>query len=274
MKEQKEETITISKKYFTWGGTALIIILLCSIIFYLGSNLVKSTVDTNPKKDQLNELKKTKNPPKIKIECIRENLYPIAPEFKRALSLIDQRLSVNVAKIIYNCLDIRYSTEADGVGAEGIFVFNPEQVEDNKLTILVSPRYQNQSDLLTAFLLSHEISHAVRYYIYSTGSSNVDLISSEGCFEDEALAFTNQLLFLGSLNKGELNSLVAVITSDNEFLSQSQEINFLKNYFFTIGSSDFDKCVRLDFSEMFSCSKEKFLNIVKSEPYYQEQCNR
>jgi len=185
------------------------------------------------------------------ILCTRKEPYPMPPEFERALSLIIQRLNQsnnsgfldeNFQKI-KNCLNISYSSEVEKYQAEGLFYFD-ENSTNEKLDILVSNRYQNNDDILTAALLTHEITHA---YVFA---SDLNLT----CYENEAEAFYNQLLFITALNKAERDSITSRRT-----VGGSPEID-----------SMFDLVIQLNY--MGGNPYENIFKIIQNDPYYQKQC--
>lgn len=184
------------------------------------------------------------------VVCPRKQMYDMEPEFSRAISLVSQRLpSDNNAQTYKNCLNVRYATSDEKMGtAEGLFQFVPGQ-SPLKLDIIVSPKYQVKDDLLTAFLLAHEMVHANNYVLGLVQGKTV------GCFEDEASAFSQEALFLTKLNQEEINSLNGRLAN-----SASPEVVSLRNTLLSItgykGSSLY----------------ERALNYVKSSPSYQSQC--
>lgn len=197
------------------------------------------------------------------IICDRSEPYPIPSEFDRAISLIIQRLQeknnpiitirADSIKSIKNCLNIQYaSTDGEMKGAEGLFYFSPSSSKED-LKILVSPRYQIKDDLLTAILLSHELTHA---YLYT-----IDGNSFLSCLEDEAQAFRLQLLFMSTLNYEEIASLTYRYnnrTSPESVAALDLPLTVV-NYS-SVGPSESDHAYN------------KVLNYVKNSTYYQEQC--
>ena len=183
--------------------------------------------------------------------CTRNEPYPMSPEFERAVSLLIQRLSQsntagyldeNILKI-KNCLNITYSPEVEKYDAEGLFYFDENSTND-KLNILVSNRYRISDDIVTALLLSHEITHA---YIFASG---LDL----DCYQNEAEAFTNELYLLTGFNQAERDILAAKFDfypspQTDSFYNMIKKVNRMKG-----------------------TPYENILQIVKSDPYYQKQC--
>ena len=190
-------------------------------------------------------------PEESTVLCTRGEPYGIAPEFERAISLLMQRLGQDKAnlfldeniKSIRNCLNVTYSSEVDKYEAEGLFYFDEKSTKD-KLNILVSNKYRANDDILTAGLLIHEITHA---YVFASG---LDLT----CYQNEAEAFYNQILFVTVLNKAEKDSIVARRT-----VGGSREID-----------SMFEMISKVNY--MKGNPYEGILKIVQSDPYYQKQC--
>lgn len=193
-------------------------------------------------------------------KCTRENPYNIPTEFQRAISLIDQRVSQYIEKSynikqsdmdaqfdqlfieklasmsdaasqtdpllilnygmrhIKNCLDIKYDNQFDNI--EGYFTFDKNKNIDD-LIIGVSNKYENNDDLLTAFLSAHEVTHATNYYI---NQANPNYNSPAKCLDDETWAYTTQIFFLSSLNNSELDSISSRLKG-----SSANELKFIKN---------------------------------------------
>ena len=189
------------------------------------------------------------------VYCIRDEAYEMPEEFKRALSLIEQRYrdrgnieEVNRLDNISNCLRIEYSESGKAInGAEGVFVFSPSH-DLNEYLIKVSPKYSIKDDLLTAVLLRHELTHVFQY------ANNEDVNSEEGCYRAEASAFISEGRFVYHvLNDEEEKSLESRMT-------KTQEVAQLFQTFIAIAKYDGDLI------------NEKALNFIKANPYYQEQC--
>jgi predicted nucleic acid-binding Zn ribbon protein len=186
--------------------------------------------------------------------CPRDNGYDMEPEFSRALSLITQRLFANNQDLsnlyqeIVKCVDIKYADINEEMsGADGVFRFIPDQSAE-RLSILVSPRYQAKDDLITATLLTHEVTHAIGYISGLYSGTPLD------CYADEA--FYEQNRFLTSLNAEEKQSVLGRMV-----LGGSSEL---------VGISD--ALTRIP-KMRGSTYKEKALNYVKSNPAYQKQCS-
>ena len=174
------------------------------------------------------------------------------PEFSRALSLIAQRFNNQedqMFKDLINCIDIQYSSSDTEINnAEGIFTFIQGQ-DPSKLSIKVSPRYKFTDDLLTAYLVSHELDHA-QTYVFGWGTGE-----ETDCYNSEARAFTRQVQFLSNLNAEEIASLDGRLARGGS--AELRDIwNTTRAIAFSHGATSYDKA----------------LNYVKSQPFYQEQC--
>ncbi len=199
------------------------------------------------------------------ILCTRTQPYPLLPEFQRALSLIKERLensqyaanttfekedrsTVLGLKKIYNCLDIQYASNDEELnGAEGVFKFDNTSSTDD-LKIFVSPKYQTKDDLLTATVLSHEITHA---FIHASGADKKEL-----CYQNEAYAFTREIIFYaGALNDEERQSIHARYYTSAEAKDLIDLTNAMNNY-----------------GDKFM--SDRTLKYVKQNPFYQQQCGR
>lgn len=190
--------------------------------------------------------------------CPRKQIYDMEPEFSRALSLIAQRASKDLSKDpeavgtfneILNCIDIKYAANDDVMNsAEGLFQFIPEQSAE-KLTILVSPRYKIQDDIVTATLLVHEYIHAWNYVMDLASGTTTD------CYLNEATAFEAQSRFIVLLNPEEFRSVLARLAT-----SPSVELRGIYDIWNAISKSK------------GSTYSEKALNYVKSTPFYQKEC--
>lgn len=196
-----------------------------------------------------------KDPPPA-IGCTKTQEYANREEFKRAISLVIQRLGEgNTAwgskyakdfQRIRTCLDIQYvQSEGEINDAEGLFSFSVRSTP-NRLQILVSPRYKVKDDLLTAILLSHEMTHAL---VFADGAT-----SGISCFDNEALAFTTEMMFIGTLNDDEVASLT--YRSNHGYPEARGVIDLIVATHGLKGTSPF----------------EKMQNYVRSNNFYQKQC--
>ena len=202
------------------------------------------------------------------VTCIRETPYEKPPEFDRALSLIKQREELfaqthgqeKIDFSFFNCLNIQYA-KLDN--AEGVFEFNEGSSSLDKLQIYVDTSYKENDDVLTAFILAHEIEHAVIYL------NNVMSGDKFPCFENEAEAFGAQIYFVQSLNQQEQNSI------NQRFLAGYNNINSPLKMLWDLWSikKDADSYCGINAACFNDRMKNQITSMVKSNPYYQKQCN-
>jgi hypothetical protein len=197
--------------------------------------------------------------------CIRDTMYDMPPEFKRSLDLIKQRFTSqytdNVDLSFFNCLDVQYGDTRD---AEGLFLFDENNSNIDKLLIKVDKSYSNMDDLTTAFLLTHETMHAGNYLNTIMNGTKMS------CVENEGSAFYMQLLFSGVLNAEERNSLNARIFSGDKLNNQleiNKDLNTLRNQAERLcNTTQFDNCTTQKVQPLIA-------DWVRMNPYYQKQCN-
>ncbi len=200
-------------------------------------------------------------------QCIRDNPYDKPPEFDRALSLFKQRYtdkfgkSANDHTSFFNCLDIQYTTLND---AEGMFSFDESKSSPERLSIYVDYSYKIKDDILTAFLLSHEIFHAGVYL------SKLNFGSELSCYDNEIRAFQQQAAFISALNQEEQDSIVgrlyAMDYGNNNPLILIKAILDFSGRATAICGWNAPDC---SWKEM----TDQITNMVKSNPYYQKQCS-
>jgi|GEM_PF-2249865 len=199
--------------------------------------------------------------------CSRLKPYPKPPEFERALSLVLQRQLNYEGSLVdlssLNCLDIQYS-DLSTVGAEGVFHFAESFSSPERLLIQVDHSYRNYDDLLTASLLAHELTHMTQFIDeYYNGKSIT-------CFEAEEKAFRDQISFLTKLNEEERSSLINRVTTNE---TQGTPLNSSLQQIRHLYDLMVDANVRCgDGSEILGCLDANIEEMVRSSPYYQEQC--
>lgn len=185
--------------------------------------------------------------------CIRDEIFQTTnSEFIRAINLITQRLELNdnqfsqELKSVSNCINIHYGNTGN---AEGLFQFVPNINSLENLEIIVSSEYKYQDDLTTSLLLVHELTHAVNFV------KNIRNGTKSGCYEDEALAFSNTAYLLDSLNSEEKNSINSryILNKNNKLSDLINTIMYIDNL---NGNSSYNKS----------------LIYVKNSSYYIKQC--
>lgn len=236
--------------------------------------------------------------------CHRDKPFPLKPEFNRSLSLLTQRLipesemekwkngegSENQFFVIIEnqkCLNIIYaSTEEEMQGAEGLFFFDRTTSGPSELKILVSPKYLVQDDIVTALLLSHELSHAIQFIYEDSLSRTVDRCKSESdinicselksgitfpdCVEKEVDAFYNQLWFFFTLKESERDSFLLRAKQ-----GASSKLHQSLYYQATEWNSMVAQCPLQpgdDGRIWKGCIRENIRQSIRTNPGYQEQC--
>jgi hypothetical protein len=237
--------------------------------------------------------------------CDKKIAHEMKPEFSRAISLIVQRIQesskqydeFNIELGAYplgliinnkNCLDIQYAPSvSDMSGADGLFLFSSEFSDKNRLKILVSPEYKAQDDLMTALLLSHEITHAEQFI-------NEDVFNNEiarchrqldskfckevedslkellvkSCFVKEQEAFYQQFYFYMKLKDSEHSTLMSKYIADYQSKYNLPVVSLMNTYTNLILST----CSPSITGNPWGCINDYFGKSVVETPFYQEQC--
>lgn len=171
----------------------------------------------------------------ISTKCTRTEPYPMAEEFKRALSLRNQRFvesghfyhPTEVEKLISNCYNIQYGDLRLIGGADGLFAFD-ENSTVNDLRITIDNTFRFNDDALLAVLLHHEITHVIRYYGVKNG-----VAEPLSCIDDETKAFWEQYNFIKLLNAGEKD---AIFSRANNYLHGKSGNQYSDSIFSTIAT--------------------------------------
>lgn len=215
-------------------------------------------------------------------QCKRDKPYFLAPEFIRAISILDQRVQqwsnegptndtdmssswkkpflLGSKDNFFNCLDVQYSASVQE--EEGYFVFDKNSTT-NDLRIFVNKKYQHADDLLTALLLVHEFAHAQQFLEFQRGEIPLN------CFEKEVKAFRSQWDFLSIVNPEEFKSLKLRV---NEY-SGIDKFYLNLATLFNLRGKIANKCGINNNLDCIYVNLEKYLNdMIINSPYYQKQC--
>ena len=215
--------------------------------------------------------------------CTRTENYSNPPEFERALSLIKQRYTtlnldttsnydgkeIKMAELWKNilpCLIFKYTNARQDKNAEGYFKFGGNNTNPNYLPIYVDQTYSESDDLLLAFLLVHEITHA-QQYLYELNKTP-DGFSGIPCFTKETAAFGSQWYFYNLLNNEEKRSLGSRIVT----LSDQPQLLILKRmieYYW----DDLKSCNKSDPYCVNNKVVDSLDREVKQNEFYQKECN-
>ena len=221
--------------------------------------------------------------------CTRNTPFPIAPEFERALSLLDQRSGreerVNeVTKVtenvsiyfpalnVRNCLNIMYSDNMPNIDHVGAW-FDSENSTPNDLIIKINSTYQNQhiDDLVMAMLLAHELVHVDQF-----NHSRVTPGVKWTCLDQESEAFIMQLKLLAILHPDEQTKLTKLMKSEYYYiLGTLYDLWILQDKAYTICNESKDKN-SLDQNSQNICFWQQMEPITKAYiqtiPGYQQSC--
>ena len=241
-----------------------VFLLMASIVFVYF--VIKTTPD---------RLLKTEE----KVVCSRSEMYPMPAEFQRALSLIVQRYTekgdpdVNLYSKIINCINVQFGDTLKDK-AEGFFIFDVNNSSIDKLDIYVDASYTNYDDLTTAFLLSHELTHAKQFVNEKAYGKKLS------CVNQEVEAFRQQLIFQSYLNSEEGRSLT---TRAEQFNNKNPQLK----WFVTLIDLSWEAILEINGGAPPSSDKvysqeeshqwgeiltSKIRQMIISNPYYQQQC--
>lgn len=210
--------------------------------------------------------------------CTRTTRLDNKPQYDRALSLIQQRVDENnkwwdkygenkdgrfkhFSPELINCIKISEEAIKNSTGLEGYFIFNSKDIKTDYYPIIVSTDYSFTDDIVTALLLSHEITH-VQQYIDTINGKN-----AEACIDSEIDAFIAQLDFYVILNVEENSSAYHRIQNDKSLHSQLQIIKMM-----TTINRDSD-CEMMDVNCKDVNLRNKLRNFLKEDSYYKQQCS-
>lgn len=207
--------------------------------------------------------------------CNRVTPYDKPAEFDRVLSLILQRQQqanhpyANDFKKMRNCLDITYTDLKQKNGAEGVFYFDSQVSTPDRLVLEVDRSYSVTDDITTAYLLSHELTHA-RQYLETISGKNWS------CVDSEVEAFYEQLVFGSLLNEEESQSVITRLESGSQNTQLQQYEQLLDMSWNAIQACGLDKRDGKT-SNDFSCwqrnVRQQLETMITSSDFYQEQCS-
>ncbi len=239
-----------------------VFLLLTSVVFVYF--VIKTAPERMPKTEERNV-------------CSRSEMYPMSAEFQRALSLIIQRYAenndpnINLYSKMLNCVNVQFGDTLKDK-AEGFFIFDVNNSSVDKLDIYVDASYTDYDDLTTAFLLSHELTHAKQFVngkIYGKKLS---------CVNQEVEAFLQQLIFQSYLNSEEQRSLVTRAEQLNNKNPQLKWFVTLLDLSWeaTIQVAGYPSSDKVYSQEEKTQYREiltsKIRQMITSNPYYQQQC--
>lgn len=241
-----------------------VFLLMASIVFVYF--VIKTAPDRLPKTEE-------------KVVCSRSEMYPMPAEFQRALSLIIQRYTekkdpdVNLYSKMLNCVNIQFGDTLKDK-AEGFFIFDVNNSSVDKLDIYVDTSYTNYDDLTTAFLLSHELTHAKQFVNEKAYGKKLS------CVNQEVEAFRQQLIFQSYLNSEEQRSLT---TRAEQFNNKNPQLK----WFVTLIDLSWEAILEINGGFLPSSDRaysreegrqyveiltRKIRQMIINNPDYQQQC--
>jgi hypothetical protein len=221
------------------------------------------------------------------ISCARTVRLDNKPQYDRALSLIQQRIDenhkywtnageqyqdmlfINFPPELVNCIKISEEDTRGSTGVEGYFTFNGQDIKKDYYPITVSTDYGFTDDIVTALLLSHEMTHVQQYMDALNGKNSLS------CIDSEIDAFIAQLDFYGILNDEEISSVYYRIHGSDEVFLHPQlkmldtmlTINRESGCGFRdlFKGKDSTHCVDINL-------RNKLREILTDDSYYRKQC--
>lgn len=253
-------------------GTLILMLIFVFTKYNITINIARTQgtsliVNVNPKQEN----KDIKGEQTV---CTRLARYENKPRYDRALSLIQDRIIEHVrfetdaTKFIYfnpkivNCIKvIEVQTEEN---IEGYFKQDIAGITENYYPVYVNQNYQYADDLVTALLLSHELTHVQQYY------DSKDSGIRNKCIADEVNAFIAQLEFYGTFNIEENSSIYSRINDpENPVHTQLRLLDVM----FKINKAS--KC-KFTLDSNNSCSIDnlrlKLTEALTQDTYYRKQC--
>jgi hypothetical protein len=213
--------------------------------------------------------------------CTRENRLDNEPEYDRALSLINQRISEHeewcdkyceseeyedklrhhhFPANLTNCIKI--IEEDIGEEAEGYFIFHSDDIKPNYFPIVVDNSYNFSDDILTSFLITHEITHVQQYLDELRGKQPLT------CRDKEVDAFISQIDFYVLLNNEENKSVY--LKMNEEANKKHPQIEILSSMIDINRSST---CSFLDDECRDKNLRNGLFQIISQDEGYRHQCD-
>ncbi len=213
----------------------------------------------------------------VKDGCTRTMRLENKPQYERALSLINQRVSENNemwpiegkysdARFNYfpdnltNCIQI-IEEDIDG-DAEGYFIFNSEDIKPNYFPIVVDKRYKYSDDVLTAMLITHELTHVQQYLDELNGTNDLS------CRNKEVEAFISQLEFYTTLNAEENKSMILKMNDSSG--RKHPQVRMLKTM---IEINKLNNCSIMDTECSRTNLRSKLFELITNDSSYSHQCD-
>jgi len=253
-------------------------ILIFSLAYYISRgatvkalSLFNKTSSTTAKPSTTNV---TGEPPK-ELSCTRTTRLDNDPLFDRALSVIAEKTQFERTLDMFpyfpaslvNCIKVNMSNVHTQNGAEGYFIFNDKDIKQNYFPITIDDSYAETDDLITAILLTHEITHVQQYIDQVNGKEPLS------CIDKETKAFHAQDQIMGDFNEEERKSVDFKIENDTNLNPQLQIIKAIDDAI--LFKEAHDNCF-LNVKDTRTCLMEyeesKIKSLVLQNKTYQQEC--
>lgn len=260
--------------------------LLVSFCFIYFKHLEKNRINNQ---NSVNEAIQNETQDSEKLICDRTTRLENDPNIDRALSLINERLTMYgtykgfFSPQLTNCIKVNIEhIEDNGENeTEGYFDPNNPDIKSNYFPITIDDNSNFLADdLSTALLLVHEITHVAQYiddYNLAIDEKESPSIlgallvkTKSGCLDDEVSAFRNQLMFaITALNEEERKSIDYRIENDDD---PHPQLEILKNLRDSFDNVQYD-CEKYDSDCISGRINMHIYNVLKDSGAYDEQCS-
>jgi hypothetical protein len=210
------------------------------------------------------------------INCSRTTRLDNEPHYDRALSLVAEKSQLmrgtgllnEFDKELVNCIKITTSDVHSENGAEGFFVFNDKDIRKDYFPITIDESYDSADDLITAILLTHEITHVQQFI------NQLNEKEKLSCIDKEVHAFYAQDLLLAGFNSEERKSVDYRIEHDDDLNPQLQTVQAIREAIPFLERHD--TCINSTSDETTNCLREYDLSKIKplvlQSSTYQKEC--
>lgn len=255
---------------------SVLVILLIFVAVFIGFKVLNNSWGIGLSPKNISEEKVDPSATPSQISCTRTTRLENDPQYDRALSLIQQRVSENskwwdkygedkdlrfkhFPSELINCIKISEDSSKNTSGIEGYFTFNDEEIKADYYPITVSDGYRYADDITTALLLSHEITHVQQYI---NERNNKGALS---CIDMEINAFIAQQDFYTILNTEEIDSGYHRIQNDKSLHPQLQMMNTMQTINRESGCAFEGGCLDLNL-------RSSLRKILTEDSVYRKQC--
>jgi len=246
-------------KYRCWVNFFLFPITLLALLLFITFSFMPETLP----KPVLAYLEKSDKPVEPKNSYCRKNPNKkINPEFSRAINLSKERLSnfgtdVSFLDDLVSCVDIQYSNlnfKVSNDKIEGKFEAPLKEPEKDLVKISIDQSYAQNEDLLLAFVLIHELTHAKQYFDFQ------NTWELKSCLDREAESFNMEINLFLALNPQEQKSLLTRIKNNQSGDTTLKSLERL----IQISAKSIETCPNMADEEMIKCFERNNLATIKS----------